>query len=198
MMTAACLSALVLSALLVFVGWRARQFVRRHPEILTATTPYTYQRCHTTLDAVITHYKTIQHDDTPRIIGWQAPNGQLYIVSDEGIRQRRSIHADTDVYFLAWRDIGGVGVRMQPGFLSADKNRDGSPDRLYTTGYSFHLLIVPITGQTMDIPIPLNQQDDAVRFVAHTIALAERKGRRINVFGFDKPPAPQRQKIRRI
>jgi hypothetical protein len=47
----------------------------------------------------------------------------------------------------------------------------------------------------MDIHIPTNGQPDTINFVAHIITFAERMNRRINVFGFDKPPAPHHQRV---
>jgi len=61
--------------------------------------------------------------------------------------------------------------------------------------YAVYLLIVPLSGRTLNVPIPTDQSDDAIMFVARTLVLARRKQRRISVFGFDKPPAPYRQKL---
>jgi hypothetical protein len=91
---------------------------------------------------------------------------------------------------------------MQPGFTVLAGARENEADSQITTGYSFHLLIVPTSGSTIDIPIPTSGQDHvrraAIEFVAHTLALAEKHGKRINTFGFDKPPAPYRQKVSRL
>jgi len=61
--------------------------------------------------------------------------------------------------------------------------------------YAVYLLIVPLSGRTLNVPIPTDQSDDAIMFVARTLVLARRKQRRISVFGLDKPPAPYRQKL---
>lgn len=189
------LTALVLLAILSLVIARALTYVRQHPELLTHGTPPAYQRCQNTLLQVIERYKEIAGQVAPNVtINWQAPNGARYAVSDLGVEERR----EAAPYFLRWSDIGGVGVRMQPGFRLVDTNRDGSPDNQYTTGYSFYLLIVPITGPTMNVFIPTDGRDDAVDFAAHTIVLAEGRQKRINVFGFDRPPAPHRQRVPRI
>jgi hypothetical protein len=76
---------------------------------------------------------------------------------------------------------------MQPGFKLAEANWEGY--RHDTTGYSFYLLIVPHSGNTMTVRIPTSERPDAVNFVAQTLTLAGHFKKRINVFGFHKPPA---------
>ena len=186
-------SSLLLLGLIVFVLLRARRYIRQHPELMTNATPLAYQRCQVTLAQVIERYQQVQVDVQTTVV-WHAPNGWQYTLTGKGIEQR---HESAGEHYLGWPEIGGVGVRMQPGFKFVDNNRDGSPEQQFTTGYSFHLLIVPISGSTMTIPVPTNQRTDAVNFVAHTIALAEKLQKRINVFGFNKPPAPHRRRVKR-
>jgi hypothetical protein len=50
----------------------------------------------------------------------------------------------------------------------------------------------------MLIAIPTHNRADAVNFVAHTLAFAEAMHKRINVFGFDRPPAPRRQRVPKV
>lgn len=189
------ISAVVLGLAIIVVIWRGLDYARQHPELVTDSTPLAYQRCQITLKRIIERYKEIKASgEIPSPVAWQAPNGARYTASDQGVEQRR----DGLRYFLAWEEIGGVGVRMQPGFTLADMNRDGWPDSQLTTGYTFHLLIVPISGDTMNIRIATDERAESIEFVAYTIALAERQEKRINVFGFDKPPAPFRQKVPRI
>jgi hypothetical protein len=199
MLVVAITSAIILAIIIAVVVLRALDYIQEHPELVTNGEPLAYQRCQITLAQVIARFKEIKPQITREIVvTWHAPNGYRYTVSHHGIEERRETGGSALASSLTWDNIGGVGVRMQPGFTIADANRDGWPDRQYTTGYSFHLLIVPFSGGTMNIHIPTNDRADAVDFAAHAIALAERMDKRINVFGFDKPPAPHRQKVSRI
>lgn len=185
-------------SLLVAIIWailRALDYIQQHPELVTAGEPLAYQRCHATLDAIITRYKLIQQRAPSRgFFGWAAPNGRVYRVSGSGVEEQRSVAR----YALRWSDIGGVGLRMQPGFRLVDEDRDGWADSRYITGYTFHLLIVPLSGDTIEVQIPINERDDAVDFVAFTLMFAERERKRVNMFGFDRPPTPYRQKTSKI
>jgi hypothetical protein len=188
-------TAISLLVAIIWVIFRALDYIQQHPELVTAGEPLAYQRCHATLYAIILRYKQIkQRSPTRAFFGWAAPNGRVYRVSSGGVEEQRS----SVRYHLRWSDIGGVGLRMQPGFRLADEDRDGWVDSRYTTGYSFHLLIVPLSGDTIEVQIPVNGRDDAVDFVAFTIIFAEQERKRVNIFGFDKPPTPYRQRTSRI
>jgi hypothetical protein len=181
---------------LVFMLARALDYVRQHPEVLIGNAAQAYAHCQITLQQVIERSKTIENTISPdALIAWQAPNGHFYTVSGRGVEEQRS---GSRVYHLAWSHIGGVGVRLQAGFKVVDANRDGLADTRYTTGYSFFLLIVPVSGDTMTIRIPTPGRADAVEFVAQTLALATHLKKRVNVFGFNKPPAPHRQRVPRV
>lgn len=188
--------AFILAATLI-VLWRALAYVRLHPELVTAGTPLAYQRCQLTLQQIIDRYKAIETGvNTNTLVAWQSPSGRIYMVSSSGVEERKP--GSIQPYQLPWSHIGGVGVRMQPGFRFVDRDRDGSPDQQQTIGYVFLLLIVPVSGRTLNILIPTDDREDAVDFVAHTLALADQMKKRINVFGFDKPPAPPRQRVSRF
>jgi len=193
------LTTLLLVLALIVVLQRALDYLKLHPELVTNGTPLAYQRCQGTLRQVIQRYRDIvDHVTLDKVMIWPSPNGNRYTISAAGIEEHRQISPDSQKYALPWDDIGGVGIRMQPGFTLADRNRDGLADSQFTSGYTFHMLIVPISGKTMNILIPTDERPDAVDFAAHTIALAERMDKRINVFGFDKPPAPHRQRVSKI
>lgn len=190
-------TAIVLLVMIILVVFRALDYIGHHPEIINSGSPLTYQHCHLTLNHIIARYKEIKEQAaTQPAQTWHSPRGRLYMLTDHGIEERRT--EQQLIRQLPWPDIGGVGLRMQPGFQLTDDNGDGWPESQYTTGYSFHLLIVPTNGDTIDVQIPTDGQQDAIRFVAQTIVLAEHKGKRINIFGFDKPPAPYRQRISKI
>ncbi len=188
------ISALLLLAALVLVLLRARRYVEAHPELVETGVPVSYVRCQRTLSAVISRFRQLHGAALSDMIAWQSPGGYRYIVDREAIDQRRG---DAHRYRLRWSEIGGVGVRMQPGFRFADRDYDGSTDRRYITGYAFYLLVVPLTGRTLSIQIPTDGSEDAIAFAAWVLALADRQRKRINVFGFDKPPGARRQRMRR-
>jgi len=195
----ALLTALVLTALIIVVLLRALAYLREHPELITNGTPLAYQRCQITLGQIVQRYHQIAplRDDT-LLLAWQAPSGTTYTISPQGIECHRGSTEAIPAATLPWGEIGGVGVRMQPGFGFADRDRDGATDHVYTSSYTFALIIVPFQGPTLSIPIPTDDRDDAVNFAAHLLALAEVKQKRINVFGFDRPPAPPRQRHRHL
>ncbi|MBN1202393.1 MAG: hypothetical protein JXJ20_11100 [Anaerolineae bacterium] len=198
MLPIAIITALVLLLFIVLVSRAALKYIGEHPEALTTNFPAAYQRCHVTFAQVVERYQQIKSQVTSsNVITWQAPNQRRYTIDYYGVEERDPA-ASPDLYHLPWTRIGGVGIRMQPGFKLVDFNRDGSTDGQYTTGYSFHLLIVPVSGSTIDIPIPTDGRQDAVDFVAHTVALAEHQGKRVNALGFEKPPAPHKRKIPRF
>ncbi len=157
--------------------------------MITNGTPLAYQRCQITLGQIVQRYHQIAplRDDT-LLLAWQAPSGTTYTISPQGIECHRGSTEAIPAATLPWGEIGGVGVRMQPGFSFADRDRDGATDHVYTSSYTFALIIVPFQGPTLSIPIPTDDRDDAVNFAAHLLALAEVKQKRINVFGFDRPP----------
>lgn len=188
------LTAFLLLAAIIGVVSHAQTYLQRHPELMYGSPPLAYQLCHLTLAQVVERYQFVK----PRLssiaaLTWDAPDGRRYAVTQEGVEARRGAHHN--VNRLSWERIGGVGIRMQPGFRFADENRDGVPDNQYTLDYSFHLLIVPTSGATMDVLIPLHDRAAAVDFVAHALAWAEQRGKRINTFGFDKPPSTSRKRI---
>jgi hypothetical protein len=180
----------------VFVMTRALDYVRLHPEVVSGSAALAYEQCQTTLRQVIARSREIESQMSPStLIAWQAPNGHYYTISRKGVEEHRPNHR---VYHLDWPHIGGVGVRMQPGFRVTDANRDGWVDTRYAVGYTFVLLIVPLSGETITIPIPTYERPDAVDFVAQTLALAGHLNKRVNVFGFNKPPAPHHQRVPKI
>ena len=198
MLVAAIIIAILLLLAIILVLGRALDYIKQHPELITNGTPLAYQRCQVTLTRVVARFKEIEGALAPGdTITWNAPDGYHYTLDRRGIERQRAT-APNGAYFLAWENVGGVGVRMQPGFSLVDHNGDGWADSQYTTGYSFHLLIVPISGHTMNILIPTNDRDDAVDFAAYTLALADQQKKRINVFGFNRAPAPHRQRVSKI
>lgn len=191
------LSAAVLLGVFVSMMLRGVAYVQRHPEVAQHGAPLAYQLCHLTLVHVVERYHQVGQRAAPALSAtWHAPGGRRYLVTGEGVEAQRG--GGQALYRLPWDRIGGLGIRMQPGFRFADENRDGSTDNQYTIDYSFHLLIVPLSGATIDVPIPLRDHTQAVDFVAHALVLAEQHGKRVNTFGFDKPPSAYRKRLARF
>lgn len=192
MLVAFILSAFALLITFLVVLFRAQDYVRTHPEVITGGVPLAYWRCQAILERVIQRYKEIRVT-AATAISWQSMSGRLYTVNQDGLTEQREF-PESGTYTLPWDRIGGVGMRMQPGFKLVEDRR---VEAAYTVGYSFHLLIVPTSGPTIDILIPTDErQVEAVEFTAHTLALTERMGKRINLFGFDKAPGSRRGRAR--
>lgn len=184
------LTAVLLVSALIVVVLRALDYLKEHPELVTDGTPLAYQRCVITLRQVIERYKQIEPETAvPLSVRWTTPGGTRYVSTDRGIEEH---HEDQRVYALDWDEVGGIGIRMQPGFSTRGTTRLEKVDNMVASGYSVYMLIVPISGPTISVLVPTDDRSDAVDYVAYTIALAERAGKRINVFGFDRAPqSPQ-------
>jgi hypothetical protein len=186
MLAVALFTASILLFVLIAVLTRALDYIRRHPEVMSEGSAQAYERCQVMLRRVIARSQEIASAISPdALIAWQSPNGRFYTVSGGGVEEQQT---NSRVYHLGWSEIGGVGVRMQPGFKLVDADYTGR-----TTSYSFYLVIVPHSGETMTILIPTHERTDAVEFVAQTLALAGYFKKRVNMFGFNKPPAPARR-----
>lgn len=195
MLWIALLTALALMVAIIAVLLRALGYLREHPELITNSTPPAYLRCQTTLRRIVQRYhQLVPLRPQTILLAWQAPSGLTYTLSSLGITCQRGPGHTVPITALPWPEIGGVGVRMESGFSLAD--RDSATET--TTSYTFALIIVPFQGSTLTIPIPTEGSDEAVNFAAHILALAEAKHKRINVFGFDRPPVSSRQRRRRL
>lgn len=200
MVTAAAISALVLLALLVMVTRRGLRYVARHPELLTQVTasPRTYLLCLETFREIVARYHTLKGQPLDRVIlAWQAPNGLYYLLTSDGVEERRSADDYRGAYRLRWEQIGGVGLRMQPDHWAVESGRAGDADSGLYAGYGFRLLVVPASGRTIEIGIATDERADAVEFAAHMVAVAEQKGKKVNALGFDRPPILRRRGGRR-
>lgn len=199
MMLLPIFTAAIVLILLVLVILRGLDYVHYHPELVTNDIPLAYKLCQITLRQVIERYRQIEKMDGPVSVAWESPGGCRYTVNECGIEEQRTDPMDGRANnFLAWDEIGGVGVRMQqPGFTLAGSARSSWADQ-FTNSYTFHLMIVPFSGPTLNIRIPTDDRPEAVEFAAYVLALAEQQQKRINVFGFDRPPAPTRQRVSKI
>lgn len=186
-------SNVLVLVLMLLVLARAVRYVRRHPELFTSTVPVGYVRCQRTLRRVIERSKALAGGELERTsIVWQAPGGLRLTLDASAVEARRG---DGGGVRMRWDDVGGVGVRMQPEFRFVDADGDRRPDVQQTVGYSFHVLVVPLSGSTLSFTIPTDGQPEPVEFAARLLALAGHHQKRINVFGFDRAPAPPRRKM---
>jgi hypothetical protein len=177
-------SSVVLLVALLVVMFNAYLHLRKYPPHPTEGLAQPgYDQCHQTLAQITTRFHTIKDAQIP-MIGWYAPNKCIYTITPQGVQERRNIHVNEASYFLAWEQIGGIGMRMQPNFSNI-RNPDGSRP---VTHYSFHFLIVPMSGSTIDIQFPVDGRAEAIDFAAGMLALAGQRHKRVNLFGFDKPP----------
>lgn len=190
------LSAIILLTLVVWFTARAQVYVQAHPELLAEQQPPAeYLRCHATLSRIIERYHQLKpHISHHTTLEWQAPGGRCYHA--DAARVEEQLAARGADHHLTWDIIGGVGLRMQPGFTVTDENRRRQSYTVITSSYTFYLLIVPVRGPTLSVHIPTDNNAHAIDFAAGIVALAELMGKRVNVFGFDRPPAPNRQRVR--
>jgi hypothetical protein len=185
MLTFAIVTAFTLLLALLVVMFNAYLHTRQYPQgtALDGLAQPGYDKCRQTLALITERFHAIKNGPVP-LIAWYAPDRCIYTISMQGVQQRREISTNEDVYFIPWDTIGGIGMRMQPNFSSI-RNPDGSRS---VTHYSFHFLIVPHSGSTIDITFPTDGREDAIDFAARTLAVAEQMRKRVNLFGFDKPP----------
>jgi hypothetical protein len=88
---------------------------------------------------------------------------------------------------LSWEAVSGIGVEMTPIYAYAPAMRSfWDVSTRVNTGYRFNLLIVPISGATLTIQLPLRGNEAAMNFGAHVLALARYHERRLSHIGFDK------------
>lgn len=184
----ALLSAAVLLGAMLWVLARGLDYLHSHPELIRGGAPLAYRRCHATLAEIVTRYRQLETAGPPAAaLTWHSRQGRRYTMDSNGVEEQR--RTDRPAYRLPWSSIGGVGLRMQPGTPGAGLERDAAQP---TPGYTFHLLIVPVSGRTIEILLPTDGDAAALDFAAHTLAQAHRLGKRINTFGFDRPPVPVR------
>lgn len=184
----ALLSAAVLLGATLWVLARGLDYLHNHPELIRGGAPLAYRQCHATLAEIVARYRQLETaGPSVAALTWHSRQGRRYTVDSNGVEEQR--RADRPAYRLLWGAIGGVGLRMQPGALGASPERDAVQP---TPSYTFHLLIVPVSGRTIEVLLPTDGDAAALDFAAHTLAQAHRLGKRINTFGFDRPPVPVR------
>ena len=154
MLAVAVITALILLAALVLTTWRALGYIRQHPELLTDTAPPAYARCQETLRQIVARYQLLEA--LPAAEGpvtWRAPSGLIYDVSEGGITERRERNPG---YHLRWPDIGGVACVCSPASNWSIVTATAA-DNQFTVDYAVYLLIVPLSGRTLNVPIPTDQ-----------------------------------------
>lgn len=191
-MAAALVSTGVLLVALIVTVRRGLHYVARHPELLTTHGPRAYTLCQDTFRDLAARYHVLKTEQLDRIsVAWHSPSGLYYLLTDEGIEERPEADDTRRAYRLTWEQIGGIGLRMQPGFRVVGTGRNRHRAAAASLGYAFWLLVVPLSGRTIEIHLATDDRAESVEFAAYVVALAEQKGKRVNAVGFDRPPVGQ-------
>ncbi len=86
-----------------------------------------------------------------------------------------------------WDAVSGVGLEMRPVYKYAPATRSfWDVATRINTGYQFNIVVVPRVGNTLDITLPLRNNQDALDFAAHLLAFARARECRLSLMGFDK------------
>ena len=165
---------------LVF-GRRFYAYAQRHTGF---TAKQAYEACHLTLDRVVVAAWTL----VPNAASLPAISWDRFTVSAAGILVTRAeVPGHALVPFTSWDNVSGVGLEMRPLYHYAPATRSfWHIATRVNTGYQFNILIVMFKGETIAISIPLRENDAAVQFAAHILALARTRERRLSLMGFDK------------
>lgn len=155
---------------------------------LSGTTPdASYQACHATLNHIVYDaYALLSKLEQVPPLRWEH-----YTVSHDGLLIPRFVSQDSEsralVAATSWTAISGVGLDMSPLYRwHGDRRNRYSEAVRVNIGYQMTLLVVPFTGSTITINIPLRNNDAAVWFTAHVLAYARYHERRLSLMGFDK------------
>ena len=151
-----------------------------------------YTICHTMLQQMVkqAYYLLPTFDSdvansTP--MARQSVRWGAYSVSAEGLLFAPDTPKAGLLPVTAWDAVSGVGVEMAPIYHYAPATRSyWDISTQVNTGYQFNLLIVPLSGSTLTIQLPLRNNDSAVNFAAHVLAFARYRNCRLSHIGFDK------------
>lgn len=147
-----------------------------------------YAACHDTLDRIVLNAWTLMPIlDTQPAVTWAN-----YTISRDGILVEHSPLSPSGaqsalVPLLPWSNVSGVGLEMRPlyNYAPTSKGYWYNSTRI-NTGYQFNILIVLIAGATLNISLPLRDNESAIDFAAHVLAFARNHERRLSLMGFDK------------
>jgi hypothetical protein len=159
---------------------RALVYRKRHSGL---TPQQAFALCHTLLEAVVVKaWELLPQVDSDPPTQWER-----FTVSADGI-SFLPLNAPSGalIPITEWQNVSGVGLEMRPLY---DYHAGESFWHIATrvnTGYQFNIVVVPHTGETLTLTIPLRNNDLAVQFAAHLLAFARARQCRLSLMGFDK------------
>ncbi len=178
--------------LLPVAAWLIYQVLRNAQGVTqrfqSFTPKHAYAACHDTLDRIVLNaWELMPVLDTQPAVTWAN-----YSVSRDGIMVEHSglspnAAQSTLVPLMPWSNVSGVGLEMRPlyNYAPASKSYWYDSTRI-NTGYQFNILIVLMAGATLNISLPLRDNESAIDFAAHVLAFARNHERRLSLMGFDK------------
>lgn len=174
-----------LTPLLLFVAYRVYRGLVVFRTHRTGFTPrQAFVTCHSMLEKiVIDAWELLPQIETLPPVMWE-----LFTVSVDGI-SFLPINAPglALVPITEWGNVSGVGLEMRPLYDYAPALRGfWHIATRVNTGYEFNIVVVPLTGETLTMKIPLQKNSAAVQFAAHLLAFARSRHCRLSVMGFDK------------
>lgn len=168
-----------------YVLYRLLRGMGIYRKVHTGFTPkQAFARCHDLLEHIVMRaWELLPSVETLPPTRWQR-----YAVSAEGISAVPGEQAGAAlVPVTRWVDVSGVGLEMRPlyDYARATKSYWHVATRI-NTGYQFNIVVVPYTGETFTVSLPLQDSEKALEFAAHLLAFARRRNCRLSVIGFDK------------
>ena len=165
--------------------WRRVSAARQHISGLGGLAPVeAYAICHNMLNQMVyVAYTLLPTIDTCPPATWDR-----YTVSMAGLLVVPTHPTGPGLLApLRWEAVSGIGVEMAPVYAYTPASRSfWDISTRVNTGYQLNLLIVPISGATLTIQLPLQNNEAAINFGAHMLAFARTHERRLSHIGFDK------------
>lgn len=142
-----------------------------------------YVACHTLLDRIVLHaWELLPTLNTQPPVSWMG-----FTVSQDGLLVSRAGTEGGLVPITPWSNVSGVGLEMRPLYEYDPATRSYWHEaRRVNTGYQFSMLVVLMAGSTLNIVLPLRDNEAAVDFAAHVLAFARSHERRLSLMGFEK------------
>jgi hypothetical protein len=170
----------------MYLSYRAYRSIQIYRKQRIGVTPIqAFNLCHTLLQKIVLDaWELLPEIDSRPPVLWDQ-----FTVSADGlvIRPVDSLPSQALISLTEWVNVSGVGLEMRPlyDYFAPIRSYWDSATRI-NTGYQFNLVVVPRSGNTLNITIPLKNNTDAVQFAAHVLAFARSRKCRLSVMGFDK------------
>jgi hypothetical protein len=168
-----------------YLLYRALRGMGIYRKVHTGFTPQqAFVTCHDLLERIVLRAWEL----LPAVEDLPATNWYRYTVSADGILSDPGEGRSAALIPITkWTDVSGVGLEMRPlyDYARATKSYWHVATRI-NVGYQFNILVVPFTGETVTVTLPLQDSAHALEFAAHLLAFARRRNCRLSVMGFDK------------